>query len=266
MIRIDNIKKIFQNYSITEIGILPTSCLLYQKDHLLKNKDLFKSCIVFCIPYRTENNTPDNISKYSAIYDYHYYFKEFYENISSELSVAFPEEQFIGFSDHSPINERDAALKAGLGILGKNSMLINKRYGSYVFIGSIFSTLEFNTSPQNVSCCINCGKCVEACPTGAINNDFKKCLSYITQLKSKSDQEIEIIKSNKYIWGCDICQDVCPYNDRADYSSIEFFNKNIINHLTKNVILDMSDEEFQKRAFSWRGKKTIIDNLTYFDE
>ena len=266
MIHFDRIKNIFEKHGITEIGIIASDQLIFQKEYLLKDIEKYKSCIVFCIPYRSKNNTPDNISKYAAVYDYHLFFKLFFDQIFIDLKNAFPNDDFIGFSDHSPINERDAAIKSGLGIVGKNSMLINKKYGSYIFIGSIFSTLETNSTARDSECCINCGKCIEACPGGALSRGFEHCLSYITQKKNKNEKDIEFIKSNKYVWGCDICQDICPYNKNVQYSEIEFFEKNIINHLSSELISNMSDEEFQKRAFSWRGKKTIIENLSIFDE
>ena len=266
MIHFYKIKNIFEKHGITEVGLIKTDQLIFQKEYLLKNAERYKSCIVFCIPYRSENNKPDNISKYAAVYDYHLFFKLFYGQIVVDLKREFPNDDFIGFSDHSPINERDAAIKAGLGIIGKNSMLINKRYGSYIFLGSIFSTIETNIAANPGECCINCGKCIKACPSGAISNGFEHCLSYITQKKNKTDEDIRFIKSNKYVWGCDICQDVCPYNEAAEISSLEFFKNNIINHLTTDEISHMTDEEFQKRAFAWRGKNTIIENLSFFDE
>ena len=260
------IKKIFEDRNITEVGIVQSRHLIFQKKYLLNDFEQYKSCIVFCIPYKTPNNNPDNISKYSAVYDYHLFFKCFFEDISVELKKAFPQHNFIGFTDHSPINERDAAIKAGLGIIGKNSMLINEKYGSYIFLGSIFSTIETQATPHEVKTCINCQKCISACPGGSLQNGFENCLSYITQKKSKNENDIEFIKSNKYVWGCDICQDVCPYNKHALSSPIPFFYNNIINHLTTKIVSEMTDDEFSKRAFSWRGRKTILENLSYFNE
>ena len=185
-----------------------------------------------------------------------------YDDLSKKFSEHFINEQFIGFSDHSPINERDAAIKAGLGMIGMNSMLINPKYGSYIFIGSIFTTLELETVFYDAVACIKCGKCVEACPTGALVNGFDKCLSFITQKKNKTEEDIRTILNNYSIWGCDICQDVCPYNKNAEDSPISFFDENIINHLTTSIVNDMDDDEFEKRAFSWRGRKTILENLS----
>ncbi len=260
------IKEVFEKRGITEFGLIKVEDLLVQKEHILKDIDRYRSCIIFCIPYKTRNNCPDNISKYAAVYDYHYFFKDFSQSIVEELKARFPAEDFVGFCDHSPINERDAALKSGLGIIGKNSMLINEKYGSYIFLGSVFSTLDTQAVSKEVRRCSDCGKCVKACPTGSICGDFDKCLSYITQKKKKTEKDIEIIKSNKYVWGCDICQDVCPYNEKCENSNIPFFEENIINHLTTQHILEMDDDEFLKRAFSWRGKNTILENLSLFDE
>ena len=74
------------------------------------------------------------------------------------------------------------------------------------------------------------------------------------------------MKNNKSVWGCDICQDVCPHNSNTEYSPIPFFNNNIINHLTSDLINNMTEEEFIKRAFAWRGRKIILENLSYFNE
>lgn len=260
------LKKILFEEHITEYGIVDTDSLIYQKEYLLKNKDNFKNCIVLCIPYRTQNNNPDNFSKYAATQDYHLYTTELFKRLYVSFSKVFPKDTFVGFADHSPINERDAAFKANLGFIGKNSMLINKRYGSYIFIASIFTTLSLEISSFSEEHCCNCGKCLEACPSGALKSNFENCLSYITQKKNKTNIEINIMKNNKSVWGCDICQDVCPHNSNTEYSPIPFFNNNIINHLTSDLINNMTEEEFIKRAFAWRGRKIILENLSYFNE
>lgn len=266
MKNIEIIKNIFEKENVYEVGFCSLNDLVFQKDHLLNNRDLYKSCIVFCIPYLAKDNNPKNLSKYAAVLDYHYFFKTLMDKIIPSLKSSFPNDDFIGFSDHSPINERDAAIKSKLGILGKNSMIINKRYGSYFFLGEIFTTLETENVRYQPVYCNECNKCVVSCPTGAIKGDFSKCLSHITQKKIKTKSDIEVIQSNYSVWGCDICQDVCPYNKGVEYSPIEFFEKSIILSLDSDKIENMSDEDFSMRAFSWRGKKTILENISFFNE
>ena len=189
---------------------------------------------------------------------------ELLANAAHLLHDTFGDENFVPFIDNSPIPEVKAAALAGLGVIGKNGLLISEEYGSFVFIGSIVTTLEV-APPKAYSECDHCGKCIRACPTGAISETekFKKelCLSYITQKKGQlSDFEREKIAENGCIWGCDICQNACPKNIGIKKTFIQDFRENLYPILSENQI--NSNDLPPKRAFFWRGKDTILRNLS----
>ncbi|HBL84086.1 MAG: hypothetical protein A2Y17_12540 [Clostridiales bacterium GWF2_38_85] len=266
------IKKIFGLQKLYEVDFLNIAELEILKPHLLNNAD-YKTCILFIVPYNTPENNPVYISKYAVSRDYHLYFNNLYNNIIPELEVCFPGEVFKGFADVSPFNERLALSKSNLGFYGDNGLIINKKYGSYIFIGEIISTLDLHLSKDSKNNeskyqkCLHCGKCKAACPVGVVESrDYTKCLSYISQKKNKTEEENQLLIDNNILWGCDICQNCCTYNQNSEYSDIPFFKMNIINKLTSEIVENMSDDEFKERAFAWKDRKTILDNLKFFEE
>ena len=227
-----------------------------------------KSVIVFLLPYYTGETV--NISRYSASLDYHIIIKEITDKLIRELKQNYPEYNFAGFGDHSPINEREAALSCGLGILGDNGLIINEKYGSYVFIAEILTDLPPDVlgaaKPEAVLRCEGCGACKKICPTGCLSDYEKECLSAITQKKGDlSFEEIALIRKHGTVWGCDACQSVCPHNKNPELTPIDFFYRERIDELTSDILNAMSDEEFKRRAFAWRGRKTVERNLGYFE-
>ena len=223
-----------------------------------------KSVIVFLLPYYLEEC--ENISKYAASRDYHIAVKEITARIIESLSAELPNNQFMGFGDISPIDERYAAAKAGLGVIGDNGLLINEKYGSYVFLCEIITDAavsdlggEVNGQIQG---CLHCGKCKAACPTGILRGDGESCLSEITQRKGElSDYELGLMRKCGTVWGCDICQDVCPLNKKRTKTPIEFFYEKRVQRLTEELLASLSDDEFSERAFSWRGRAVLERNL-----
>lgn len=223
-----------------------------------------KSAIIFLIPYFVSH--PKNLSTYAASHDYHIYIKETADALINELSFAFPKYKFVGYGDHSPIDERHAALISGLGILGKNELLINERYGSYVFIADILTDMPKELLPtasvSEIKKCIGCNKCLAVCPTGILRSESENCLSAITQRKGDlTEDEVEMMRKCDTVWGCDLCQRVCPYNKDVEITPIDFFHKDRVLELTADYVNSLSDEEFKKRAFAWRGRKTVLRNL-----
>ena len=223
-----------------------------------------QSVIMFLLPYYVGKT--ENISKYAASYDYHIAVREYTERIIGELRRIYPSASFAGFGDSSPIDERYAAAMAGLGLIGDNGLLINERYGSYVFLCEIISdvnpeALGFQDCLE-IKGCSHCGKCKSACPTGILRGDGTGCLSEITQRKGElSRDELEMMRKFNTVWGCDICQDVCPYNKTVEQTPLDFFKIDRITRLTKEVLNGFSDETFKSRAFSWRGRSVLERNL-----
>jgi epoxyqueuosine reductase len=157
------------------------------------------------------------ISKYAYSRDYHFIVKEKLNDLLMFIQSEVHPCRGRPFVDSAPVLERSLAKAAGLGWIGKHSLLINKYFGSYVFIGELIIDLELAyDSPFTSDHCGSCTRCIDSCPTGAIVRDrvvdARKCISYHT---IESKEEIPpIIRGNlqNRIFGCDICQDVCPWN------------------------------------------------------
>jgi len=223
------------------------------------------SIIVCLLPYYIGEYPDRNISRYCIADDYHITGGEILSDICADLTAQFAGEQFVWFIDNSPINEVVAANKAGLGVIGLNNQLINDAFGSYVFIGCIVSTAVFKSSIPSNGECLNCKKCIAACPTGALSeNGFKKeiCRSNITQKKGKlTEFEAEQIRRGGFAWGCDICNDVCPMNSGKLKSNLPQFYKNITYMLTKDNLNNI----IKQKAYGYRGIKVLERNLNILE-
>lgn len=219
-----------------------------------------KTVIVACFPYLLENAEYKNrnISKYAVVTDYHEVAVAKLEKAADMLRKLYPENEFAVFADNSPIPEVKAACAAGLGARGINTLLITEKYGSYVFIGEIVTDLETEIIINEYKSCIGCEKCIEACPAKAISKsgfNKKVCLSAVTQKKGElSHEEEKLMKECGCVWGCDICQDVCPMNKNAATTEIEEFLSSPVAHISEET-------EIIGRAYEWRGRKVIERNI-----
>ena len=261
----DIFSEILNKYSLSLFSAIPLKNCEITRPHKLSRLGFYDieplSAVMLAVPYLTEQKDR-NISSYAVSRDYHGYFAELFAAVLPELRKAYPQYRFAGFADDSPINERDAAAAAGLGIIGDNGLLITEKYSSYVFLGEIITDLPLECSPSPIKHCEGCGACKRACP-----KRDGECLSSLTQKKGAlTEEEIAIIKKHGSAWGCDICQEVCPHTLKAIknqtlYSDIEYFKAEALPKLTSDMIDKMSDEEFSKRAYSWRKRETIKRNL-----
>lgn len=262
----DKIKKVFESEYITEVAFASAENFSFIYRHLYPEHEV-AGAIVFLIPYYYPPAYTDgmNISKYARAKDYHFFATEFYARILPKLRELMPNESFTGCCDASPINEKIAAARAGLGVIGKNSLLINKKYGSYCFIGSVLTSYKpKNVCDSEIKYCIGCGSCIKHCPGNALTErgiDADRCVSAITQKKHRTDEEMLLLKRLKAVWGCDVCQDVCPMNKGILETPVPFFKTDIASHITRETIEQMDDAEFKRRAFAWRGKKVLIQNI-----
>lgn len=258
------IEILLKQNGIEHFGIVPFSKCKIINEPLLQRSGASGalSAIMFYIPYYSGEYSGRNISRYALPKDYHIFFGDLFKNVCSALCEKYKDNFFCGFSDHSPINEVKAAAEAGLGVIGLNDLLITPKYGSYVFIGEILTDLVFGEySESGISPCIKCGKCKQACPSKTV------CLSKITQTKGKrTDGDEELIALCKTAWGCDICQEVCPMNKNIAETDINFFRNDITPSLSTDLIEKMTDKEFSERAYAWKGKATILNNLKLLDK
>ncbi len=257
----------FQNKGIDLLSALPlTECRL-QKPHLLERAGITDGTVfLIAVPYFTPAcaAADRNLSAYAVSRDYHGFFAELFDELLPLLQKIYPNERFACFADHSPIDERDAAARTGLGIIGRNGLLITEKYSSYVFLGEVVTSAKIETpTPVEIRTCEDCGKCQRACPMAV----YGECLSALTQKKGElSEAETAYLLRYGSVWGCDICQEVCPHTQRAIksesiYTKIPYFLERPIPHLTSEILCELSNEEFSRRAYAWRGKQTILRNL-----
>lgn len=181
-----------------------------------------------------------------------------------------------GFSDSKPILEKALAVKAGLGWFGKNTLLIHRRFGTFILLSGILTTLELPIPPAlelRVPKCGSCTKCLDACPTGALTEPYlmeaKLCLSYHL-IESKKAVPEEIQKKNPgYAFGCDLCQDVCPHNVRSPLSTRGEFSpeEGIGNYLNaeKLQMLEEDPEALFGKPLKRRGIEGLRSNLAQLE-
>ena len=263
---LDFIRTELKKVNIDLVGSLRLDeCIIKRKYLLERNGISDGSVIIFAVPYLSQASMEQkNISAYAISRDYHLFFSSLFDSLLTDLRKKYPDNIFACFSDHSPIDEIDAACHAGLGVIGKNHLLITEKYSSYVFIGEIITDASLPSSYREKETCMDCGKCTSACPVGM---SAQSCLSSITQKKGElTEEEIKLITQSKCAWGCDICQQVCPHTKKAIsngtiFTDVDFFKENLTPMLTYDLISQMSDNEFSKGAYSWRGKSVITRNL-----
>jgi epoxyqueuosine reductase len=209
----------------------------YMKNHFNKRTDPrklvpgAKSVIVVLLNYFPEQIQDEInnliISKYAYGKDYHRIIKKMLKQFRDTIHTRIKPMNGRVFVDSAPVLERAWAAKAGLGWIGKNANLISPKHGSFVFIGELITDMVLLYDNSIPDYCGGCTKCVQACPTNAIVNDriidSRKCISYWTiEHKDRIDESLKGTFNNR-IFGCDICQDICPWNRKVRASHIEGF-------------------------------------------
>lgn len=206
------------------------------------------------------------ISKYAYGKDYHFIIKDKLKALFNLLKKEIGNIEGRVFVDSAPIHERAWAKISGLGWIGKNSLLLNKKMGSYFFLAEIVCDLDLQYDSSVSDHCGTCTKCIDACPTDAITQsqvvDASKCISYLT-IENKNEIPKELSKFFKdYIFGCDICQDVCPWNKFAKpHNEKEFLPKEELKEYTKKDWQELTNETFNKIFKNSAVKRTKFEGL-----
>lgn len=198
-------------------------------------------------PYSIECRDPERgwIARYAWGEDYHEVISEMLKNLAEQIVKLVPGTNLTNYVDTGPVMERVFAKHSGIGWIGKNTCIIDPKLGSWLFLGVILTDLELKPDPLIPDHCGKCTVCIEACPTQAITEpyriDARKCISYLT-IEHKGDVAPGLReKMGNHIFGCDICQDVCPWNQKSPRTARKEFQP-------REGFFNPSLEEFQKKV------------------
>ena len=228
-----------------------------------------KTVLVAAFPYYAGERA-GNLSLYARGLDYHTVVTGRLNTVCNFLKEKYENNIFLPAADNSPLPERQAAWRCGVGLRGKNGLVILPPYGTYVFLGTILTDAVLALPPSGPSPdCIGCGRCLSACPGGALGEegvDLSRCLSELTQKKGElTGEEAALLKAHPLIWGCDCCQRVCPYNAAPALSPLPEFREELVDSLTGSDLEGLTNRTFREkygdRAFAWRGPAPLRRNL-----
>jgi epoxyqueuosine reductase len=230
-----------------------------------------RSVVMVGLNYCPAPVTPDDgeslrgrVARYAGGLDYHDVLRARLNALLAWVQERVPGTQGRGVVDTAPLLERDFARRAGLGWIGKNTMLINKRLGSYLFLAALLLDLELATdAPFSAQHCGTCTRCLQACPTqafaGSFQLDARRCISYLTiELRGPVPEELRPGLGD-WVFGCDVCQEVCPWNRKAPLGIEDELAPTQVG-LTADLVemLSLSEEEFRhryRRTALWRPRR-----------
>lgn len=233
--------------------------------HDVKSVIVMASSYNFGISHLKDKNY-GKVARYAWGRDYHKVLDKRTKKFRQALNEIGVNSKF--YTDTGPCLDRQWAVKAGLGWQGKNGMVINKNLGSYFFITVGFLDIELSSDTIHRDYCGECTKCIKACPTDAIIQDkvvdSNKCISYWT-IENRDDSFPQNISKNQENWlfGCDICQEVCPWNNHRNLISkeLDFLPRNNETSLSLDSIGEMNEDEFSIRFMSSPIKRTKLKGL-----
>ncbi|MGI8905904.1 MAG: tRNA epoxyqueuosine(34) reductase QueG [Candidatus Sumerlaeaceae bacterium] len=229
-----------------------------------------QSVIVFAASYYPGNSRADTdlsdidsstisdptlrIAKYALGEDYHLVFRERLQPVVEWLNETVPGHTWRICVDSAPLNERAYAIESGIGFMGRNTMIIAPDAGSYLLLAEIVTTAQLPTDAPISGTCGTCTRCIDACPTGAITEplrvDATRCISYLTIEKKTELSAAEHDACGEWAFGCDICQDVCPYNKSPEPVAIPELAEGVRVHRNEpasTFLQLLSNRQFERR-------------------
>lgn len=234
------------------------------------------SLLLNYFPSKVQNPHAPQISKYAYGQDYHDVIKQKLFRFLEEIRSRIGEVDGRVFVDSAPVMDKAWAKKSGLGWLGKNGNLIHPKAGSFFFIAELIIDLELEPDGAIKDYCGTCTRCVDACPTGALDQpyvvDGSKCISYLTiELKDELLPKEFKGKMQNWMFGCDVCQDVCPWNRFSKpHQVIEFTPNERLLSLSSSEWEELTQETFQALFQKSAVKRTkyagLIRNLSFLRE
>ncbi|MGA3067040.1 MAG: tRNA epoxyqueuosine(34) reductase QueG [Tepidisphaeraceae bacterium] len=216
------------------------------------------SIICVAVNYHVPLQEPDpaestgRVARYALGDDYHEWIKQKLHTLADWLRQTAPHAQTRCCTDTAPVMEKELAARAGIGWIGKNTCVINDQIGSWLFLGEILTTLDLPHDDPAIDRCGTCRRCIDACPTQAITEpyrlDARRCISYLT-IEHRGAIAPELSeKFGNWIYGCDICQDVCPWNRRAPAATDPHLQPRLqTGTLDLRRLLDWTDLEYQQK-------------------
>jgi epoxyqueuosine reductase len=248
----------------------------YMEKNLHKRKDVkeilpsAKSIISLALNYYTpENyfneNNKGKISRYAWGKDYHLVIWQKLDELETMLKELEPELETLSYVDTGPVMDKVWAVRAGLGWMGKHTNIINPDYGSWFFIATIITNYEFESSEMITDHCGTCTACLDACPTKAIVEEYvvdaNKCISFHT-IENKDEIPINLKgKFDNWIFGCDICQDVCPWNHKFSQNTwVNEFHP-AVKELSYDEVMSLDIQTFNERFVESPIKRTKLIGL-----
>ena len=225
-----------------------------QPDELLPGA---KSIITVGVSYYVDRPETDgseahgSVARYAWGDDYHQVMKKKLKALAEQLSAHLGSSQGRWYVDDGPMLDRAAAARGGIGWFGKNTNILSKTHGSWIFLGQLITDLELTSDTPLKKSCGTCVRCIDVCPTGAIIApyvlDNRKCISYLTiENRGPIPNEMRPLMDD-WVFGCDLCQDVCPVNFKAAPSQEEAFTKVRSDVLDLAEILELTEDEFRER-------------------
>lgn len=230
-----------------------------------------KSVVSLAINYykKDKHNAQDGvgkISRYAWGKDYHLVVWDKLQILENELKIIDPDFESLSYVDTGPVMDKAWAVKSGIGWLGKHTNVISREMGSWIFLATIITNYEFNYNEPVADYCGSCRACIDACPTDAIVDEYlvdsNKCISFLT-IENKGEIEDKYKgKFENWLFGCDICQDVCPWNNKFSKTSfVKDFAPVVCKEIELSDVAAMTEDQFKTKFEASPIKRTKLTGL-----